>query len=309
MATLDASNVMVWTGDVTAPCEEIDFREYSNKISSTYAVNSVDGSLLATKKPAMAGFSPRNRYYGAGIGGLFYVEETGTELEDAVVAPSNSDNGRVIPTYTEHFYAMGATGGKFVMTTDFKNSKPVYKQVEHNWYIWYDKSDDNWVASEGTTDRLGKFLLNDSCLPQYNVYSNEDYNPYTLTTQNFECVSVTNLLGSVEDANGVYCSTGFYNDEPSYVHCSSEWFIYFDKTEWLISKHPYNRGGSWISNGSKSLCMVDFNNTSNMNGSQEFTNQIAKVECLGVPESALLAEDGETPLFIEDDENVVTHEA
>ena len=298
---------MLWNGLTTSPCEEIDFRDYSNKISSTYAVNALNGSLLTAKKPGMSGFSARHRFFGEGSAGLFYVSETDTVLEDAVIAPTNKDSGRIIPTFVETFHTIGAAGGKFVITTDFKNKRPVYKQVEHNWYIWHDSSADVWVSSEAGTNRTGKYLENDSCLPNYGIYSNDDLNAYTLTTDQWYCVEVTTLAGSVAGANGTYCQVATYNEYPAFVHCSSEWFIYRDDAEWVISDEPYNRGGRWLVNGSNSL-YTDFNNTSGLNGANEFENQIAKINSLGVPASALMSEDGDNPLFVEDSESIVTHE-
>ena len=307
MATLNSSSCMLWTGLATSPCEDIDFRDYSNKISSTYSVNALNGSLLTAKKPSMSGFSARHRFFGPGSGGLFYVSETGTVLEDAVVAPTNSDSGRIIPTYVEKFQTIGATGGTYVMTSEFKNKRPVYKQVEYNWYIWHDDSADVWVASEAGVNRVGKYLENDSCLPNHGIYSNSDLNEHTLTTDQWRCVEVTNLAGSVDGANGVYCAVATYNEYPTYVHCTSNWFIYRDDAEWVISDEPYNRGGRWLVNGSNSL-YTDFNNTSGLNGADEFKNQIAILTSLGVPASALMSEDGDTPLYIEDSETIVTHE-
>jgi hypothetical protein len=307
MALLNTSTGLVWFGDATSKCEQIDILDYRDQITSVYYVEDSDTNELASKKTSLATILARYRYLDAGAGGLIFVSDTSLVLDDVVKSYLNEDSGRAIPTYIERFEATGTVPGTFVMTSDFKNKKPVYKNTEYRWYIWYDDADGAWIASEDEVSKDKTFLKGDSCLPNFENYTNDSFSSHIITTQNWDCLEVSELNGVVESANGLYCQMATYNDYPTYVSCDGKWYIYFDLTTWVLTDSPYNREGLWLINGSTSV-YTKFNNVAGGNGSSSFKNQIAVIKSKGIPAGALMVEDGEDILFTENSGTAVTGE-
>jgi hypothetical protein len=164
-----------------------------------------------------------------------------------------------------------------------------------------------WIASQNEISKNGTYLMGDSCLPNYLNYTNDAFSSHIITTENQECVSIDEFDGVVDSANGIYCQTASYNGKPVYVSCDGKWYLYFDFNTWVLTDSPYNRDGSWIVNGSNNV-YTKFNNSSNENGSASFQNQIGIVKSLGIPNGAIMVEDGEDVLFTENDGSAVTGE-
>ena len=125
MALLNTNTSLVWFGDATSKCEQIDILNFRDEITSIYYVEDSNANLLASKKSSLATLSARYRYLDAGAGGLIFVSDTSLVLDDVVKSFLNEDSGRVIPTYIERFETSGTIPGTFVMTSEFKNKKPV----------------------------------------------------------------------------------------------------------------------------------------------------------------------------------------
>lgn len=307
MALFNINTTLAWFGVSTQKFDDIDILSYRNQINSVYHVEDVNSDLLASKKASLASISQKYRYLESGTGGLIFVTDTSLVLDDGVKSVLTEDSGRIIPTYIEKFSTTGTVSGHFVMTTDFKNKKPIYKNAIENWFIWYDAEDEKWIASQNDISKNGTYLMGDSCLPNYLNYTNDAFSSHIITTENQECVSIDEFDGVVESANGIYCQTGSYNDQPVYVSCDGKWYLYFDFNSWVLTDSPYNRDGSWIANGSNNV-YTKFNNSSNENGSASFQNQIGVVKSLGIPNGAIMVEDGEDVLFTENDGSAVTGE-
>jgi hypothetical protein len=307
MALLNTNTSLVWFGDATSKCEQIDILNFRDEITSVYYVEDSNTNLLASKKSSLATISTRYRYLDAGAGGLIFVSDTSLVLDDVVKSYLNEDAGRIIPTYIERFETSGTIPGTFVMTSEFKNKKPVYKNTDYQWYIWYDESESVWIASEDAVSKDKTFLKGDTCLPNFQNYTNDSFSSHLITTQNWDCLEVDELNGVVESANGIYCQTATYNEHPAYVSCNGAWYIYFDLITWVLTDSPYNREGMWLINGSTSV-YTKFNNVAGGNGSSSFNNQTAVVKSMGIPAGALMVEDGEDILFTENDNTAVTGE-
>ena len=307
MALLNTNTSLVWFGDAISKCEQIDILNFRDEISSVYYVEDSNTNLLASKKSSLATISARYRYLDAGAGGLIFVSDTSLVLDDVVKSFLNEDSGRVIPTYIERFETSGTIPGTFTMTSEFKNKKPVYKNTDYQWYIWYDESESAWIASEDAVSKSKTFLKGDTCLPNFQNYASDSFPSHLITTQNWDCLEVSELNGVVESANGIYCQTATYNAHPVYVSCDGKWYIYFDLSTWVLTDSPYNREGMWLINGSTSV-YTKFNNVAGGNGSSTFQNQIAVVKSMGIPAGAIMVEDGEDLLFTENNNTAVTGE-
>ena len=307
MALLNTNTSLVWFGDATSKCEQIDILNYRSQITSVYYVEDGNTDLLASKKSSLATISTRYRYLDAGTGGLIFVSDTSLVLDDVIKSFLNEDSGRIVPTYIERFQTSGTVPGIFKMTSDFKNKKPAYKNSEQNWFIWHDEEENVWIASESSISKTGTFLRGNSCLPNFETYTNETFPSHIITALEWDCLEVSELTGVAESANGIYCEMATYNNHPVYVGCDGKWYIYFDLTTWVLTDSPYNREGLWLINGSTSV-YTKFNNTSGLNGSSAFANQIAVIKSMGIPAGALLVEDGEDIIYTENDTTAVTGE-
>lgn len=309
MALLTANVCLIWNGEVSTDTNEpLDVTAKKNFISSIIVTTQSGG--IDTKKPALGVIPGReyHKFFGRGGSGIFFFKSD-VNIDDVVCGHIGQDSGRLISTYVEQFYATGAEGGIFKMTTEFKAKKPVYKHISLNWFIWYDKDNSVWVLSKNEKSRDGTtFLENSSCLPQYGTYESDQYETYTLETQNWNCLEVTGAQAPVdESANAVYCQNGVYNSKPVFVTCDNHWYIFYSGTEWVLTDTPYNTKGIWISNSSTSV-YDDFSNISGTNGHNDFNNQTLKITSLGVPAGSLRMEDGETIIFTENEVTSVTSE-
>jgi len=305
MATIPGVNSLIWSGLANSKVEQISLYELRNEIGSIVVVKKSDG--LQSKIPSLAGFQSSSKYFNTGCGGIFFLKSS-VEIDDVVVSSLTSDGGRIIPTYNEQITTVGAEGGIYKMTTSFKNGKPIYKLSQDiSWYIWWDNVEEVWVCSRGGMNKDGKFLTNESCLPQYGVYENTDFSEFTQTTANWDCVNIEGFNDPVKTMNGDYCSVGYYNNKPVYVTCDGKWFLYFDGVQWIISDVPFTREGIWITNSSRKLS-TPFTNASGLNGSDETLNQEGRLKNLGVPEGSIKLEDGDNFLFSEDFDATITSE-
>ena len=213
MDLFNINTTLAWFGVSTQKFDDIDILSYRNQINSVYHVEDVNSDLPASKKASLASISQKYRYLESGTGGLIFVTDTSLVLDDGIKSVLTEDSGRIIPTYIENFSTTGTVSGHFVMTTDFKNKKPIYKNVIENWFIWYDAEDEKWIASQNDISKNGTYLMGDSCLPNYLNYTNDAFSSHIITTENQECVSIDEFDGVVESANGIYCQTGSYNDQ------------------------------------------------------------------------------------------------
>ena len=75
MALLNTNTSLVWFGDATSKCEQIDILNYRSQITSVYYVEDGNTDLLASKKSSLATISTRYRYLDAGTGGLIFVSD------------------------------------------------------------------------------------------------------------------------------------------------------------------------------------------------------------------------------------------
>lgn len=305
MATLPGVNTLVWSGRADSDIEQISLYELRNEIGSIVIVKKSDG--LQSKIPSLAGFQSSSKYFNPGCGGIFFLKSS-VEIDDVVPTNLQSDSGRLIPTYAEQIKTVGAEGGLYKMTTSFKNNRPLYKLIQDiSWYIWWDSTDEVWICSRGEVSKSVTHLINKNCLPQHGVYENTEYSEFTQTTENWDCVNVSEFNEPVITMNGDYCAVGYYNEKPVFVSCNGEWFLYFDSVQWIISNVPFTREGIWITNSSTKLS-TPFNNASGLNGSDETLNQTGKIINLGVAEGSLKIEDGDSYIFSEDLDTSITSE-
>ena len=204
-------------------------------------------------------------------------------------------------------FQKGAFGGTYYMTSEFLNGRPVYLNPAEDWYVWFDGDESTWIASDGDQNKVVKHVKNNLSVPQYGWYVSDHFPEYTLEPSEYDCIQVLDFTGSVESANGIYCAVSTYNDKPVYSNGTKIWYMYFDGLEWVIGDAPHTRERRWITNSSSSE-YTDYNNHTGNNGSVEFYNQLGDVQALGIPEEALLTEEDETPLLVEDEESAVSRE-
>jgi len=305
MAKIEASTCMIWGGSADSKIDRIELINYKNSIKSVI-VRTKSGNLF-TKFPAFGAFNAAMKYLEPGTGSILF-NSNDSDIEDLVLSHVQKDAGRLVPNFIESFTTTGAEGGRYVITTSFKNDKPIYKKVgDVDWYVWYESETEKWIASRAEISKDVKYLENENCLPQYGEYFNESFSEYTQTAINWECVEVTELAGGVADANGLYCQTAFYKSNPVYVSCDEAWFLFFDGVQWVLTDTPFTREGRWLTNSSKNLTEL-YNNASGNNGSGDFLNQIGKIRSLGIPEGSIRSEDGETFIFGEDASTSITSE-
>lgn len=301
MAIITSNVGLIWSGLTTSDCDNIELANYLSTINSVLVVEP-SKSGLRTKSPLAAQFLNTAKNFTPGCSGVIFLKGD-VNFEDLIHAHLGKDSGRLVLNYVESFVTTGAEAGRYKMTTQFKNKKPVYMLVgDVNWYIWYDKEEEVWICSRGGISKDNTYLQNESCLPQYGEYTNEDFSAYKQTTINWNCVEVSELAGDVSSANGEYCQTGYYNSKPVYVSCDGLWFLFYDETKWILTDTPYTLEGRWITNESTKVT-TPFNGDGN-----GFTNQEGIVKTLGVPEGSLKAEDNAQFLFSEDSDTIITHE-
>lgn len=302
MAIITSNVALTWSGLTTSSCENLAIANYRDSLNSVLVIEPAKSGLL-TKSPLAAQFMDKAKNYTPGCSAVIFLKKD-VNFEDVVAADVKKDSGRLVLTYVESFVTTGAEAGRYKMTTQFKNNKPVYILVgDVNWYIWYDAETSVWVCSRGDISKNGKYLQNESCLPQYGVYTNIEFSSYTQTAVNWNCVEISEFAGNVVSANGTYCQTGYYNSKPVYVSCDGLWYLFYDQTQWVLTDTPYTLEGRWITNSSTKVT-TSFNG----NGHNDFVNQEGIVKTLGVPDGSLKSEDNETFLFSEDSDTIITHE-
>lgn len=60
MALLNTNSSLVWFGDATSKCEQIDILNFRDEITSIYYVEDSNANLLASKKSSLATLSQRD---------------------------------------------------------------------------------------------------------------------------------------------------------------------------------------------------------------------------------------------------------
>lgn len=307
MANIENRNTFVWTGTSSAMCTDVSIGALDGKLQNTF-IGSQNGASVPRSDPFSAGLGLSYQNLECGVGGLVYSSEVPYEIGNITESDYKEDKGHIGVNYPMQVVLSGGEGeGTYIITSQFKNNKPVYKNGE--WWLWYDGIS-SWVISTPDLNKDGKFYLNNSNHVNDGPYLSDPVN--VVVDEN--CIVVSGFIGEqIVSANGLYCEVATVNEKPAYKHATDDWYIFWctevDKlggvAKWVLTDSPYNLMGKWINNGTGSKP----NKFESPESSIEFENSTGIVE--GVVADGSLATEGGvdvTALVVEDATASITTE-
>ena len=291
---------LAWFGITPTPCTDSSISELDGKLRTARNLT-IGGDSANVSSPFTAGLG--TGFPNLMCGGAYYMQSVPDVAPYNVVGMAASNlttyAGKVSLAWPESFALSGSQegSGEYKLTTTFSNNRPTYKNGA--WWCWFDGT--SWVTSTPLMDTSGTHYTNGSGMPNTGPYG-------SLVVVGEDCYNLSTITGSVAAANGRYCKAGFANGRHAHTHESGEWFIYWNGNQWVLSDTAYGRTGEWIYGGSEAE-PTTFTGVAPDGASAGFSGQTPAVTSTGIVSGALMTEDDDSMLTVEDSQAVVTTEA